>query len=269
MKVKDKNISIYAGQDERALRHRQEAALGKNQKNQNNQKGISAVSLNNQSDRILMKKQQAQKKALKIVGDTFSAEKKIDKEVEDIRAQADEYRKQLAEIKGYIADLENTPTDEMDEEMRTAHEAAIQSYKMQSQALEDEKLYALGRATYDIEIDRLKSTPMLKAQDAAEEIMEAANDEILGMLMEEAKDHIDEEQEKREEEAEKIAEKKEEQEEQLDKSKEKSEELEEVTDAIREAASDSADVQKELDDILEKLKLLKEDLKGAKVDQKL
>lgn len=110
---------------------------------------------------------------------------------------------------------------------------------------------------------------MLKAQDAAEDVLEAASDEILGMLMEEAKDHIDEEQEKREEQAEKIAEKKEEQEEQLEKSKEQNDELEEVTEAIREASEDGADVQKELDDILNKLKLLKEDLKGAKVDQML
>lgn len=268
MKVNDKNISLYAGQDERALRHRQEAALTKNQKNQKSQKSISAVALNGQTDKILMKKQQAQQRAMKIVGDTFEAEKKLDAQVDDIRSQADEYRKQLREIEGYLSDLENTPTEEMDEEMMAAHKEALMEYKKQADGLEQE-LKSLDRTLYTMHNEREKSSPMKKAQDAAEDIMEAASDEILGMLMEEAKDHIDEEQEKREEQAEKIAEKKEEQEEQLEKSKERHDELEEVTEAIREVSEDSADVQRELDDILEKMKLLKEDLKGAKVDKKL
>lgn len=268
MEVKSKNISVYAGQDERVMRHRQEAASAKNQTGEKTSKSIMAAGLNGQNDKILMKKQQAQQKALKIVGDTFTADKKVDAQMDSVRSQAESYREQMRELSGYLADLENTPTEEMDEEMKAAHEEAKREYKKQYDALEGE-LQALDKSLTSMEINRLKSDPMVKATEAAEDIMEAASKEILGMLMEEAKDHIDEEQEKREEQAEKIAEEKEKKEEQIEKSKEKNEELEEVTEAIREVTADSEDVQKELDDILQKMKLLKEDLKGAKVDEKL
>ncbi|MCM1327148.1 MAG: hypothetical protein NC094_11445 [Bacteroidales bacterium] len=268
MQVKSKNISLYAGQDERVMRHRQEAASAKNQTNQKNSKSIMAAGLKDPGDRILMKKQQAQKKALKIVGDTFSADKKLDAQEDSVRAQAEADRQQMQELKGYLADLENTPTEEMDEEMKAAHQTALLEYQKQYDSLEAE-VQALDKSLTSMQINRLKSSPMLKAEETAEDIMEAASEEILGMLMEEAKDHIDEEQEKREEQAEKIAEEKEKKEEQIEKSKEKNEELEEVTEAIGEVAADSEDVQKELNDILDKMKLLKEDLKGAKVDEKL
>lgn len=267
MKVKNENISLYAGQDERVMRHRQEAAL-KNGAKQKEQKSITAVGLNGLDDKILIKKQQAQQKAFKIVGDTFNMDKELDAQTDSVRSQAESCREQMRELRGYLEDLDKTPIEEMDEEMKTAHEEAKKEYQKQYDSLEEE-LKALDRSLYSMKNERLKSSPMEKAAAAAEDIMEAASKEVLGMLMEEAKDHIDEEQEKREEQAEKIAEEKEKKEEQLEKSKEDREELEEVTEAIREVSADSADVEKKLNEILEKMKLLKEDLKGAKVDEKL
>ena len=47
-----------------------------------------------------------------------------------------------------------------------------------------------------IQLERLKHQEMVKAQKKADEVMEAANDEIFGMLVDEAKDHVDEDLEK-------------------------------------------------------------------------
>lgn len=119
--------------------------------------------------------------------------------------------------------------------------------------------------------EKRKSHEMVNAQDQAEEVMEAVRDEIIGMVADEAKDHIDEEQEKREEEAEAIKEKKEEQEAILEERKEKEEELEELMEdmPVNEAMnldSIQEEIQREIQDVVNKMNLVVEDIKGAKVD---
>lgn len=125
-------------------------------------------------------------------------------------------------------------------------------------------------------LNRLKSSPMLAAQKEADEIMEAARQEIIGMLVEEAKTHVDEEMQEKKEAAEKKAEKEEELEERLEKSREQKEEQEELTEDIRETTEQmteltgqQTDVQQEIKDLMDKLKLLEEDIKGSSVDQSI
>ena len=119
--------------------------------------------------------------------------------------------------------------------------------------------------------ERRKVHPMADAQKQAEEVMEAARDEIIGMVMEEAKDHIDEEQEKREEQAEALKEKKEEQEEIQEKRKEREEELEElIEDMPVEEMADldqtMEEVKQQIRKVLNEVNLTAEDIKGAQVD---
>lgn len=119
--------------------------------------------------------------------------------------------------------------------------------------------------------EKRKSHEMVNAQGQAEKVMEAVRDEIIGMVADEAKDHIDEEQEKREEEAEAIKEKKEEREAILEERKEKEEELEELMEDMpvnEEVNSDSIqeEIQREIQDVVNKMNLVVEDIKGAKVD---
>lgn len=121
--------------------------------------------------------------------------------------------------------------------------------------------------------ERLKHDPMVKATRSADEIMDAARKEIVGMLYEEAKDHIDEEMEEKKEAADKKAEKEEEEEEKIEKrkdEKEKKEEfIEEISDkmtTILDADNIMDDVQKEIKKIMDEMKLLDEDMKGAAVD---
>ena len=119
--------------------------------------------------------------------------------------------------------------------------------------------------------EKRKTHEMVNAQGQAEDVMEAARDEIIGMVTDAAKDHIDEEQEKKEEEAEAIKEKKEEQEEILEERKEKTEELEELMEdmPVDEAInldSIQEEIQKEIQDVVNKMNLVAEDIKGARVD---
>ena len=69
-------------------------------------------------------------------------------------------------------------------------------------------------------IERLKSDPMVKAREQADSVLEAASDEILGDLIAEGKQHIDEKLEEEKKKAEEAKEKKEELEEQIEARKE-------------------------------------------------
>ena len=147
-----------------------------------------------------------------------------------------------------------------------------------------------------INLEKLKSDPMVGAQNSAKEILEAASDEIVGMLKDEAVDHIDEELEEKEEERKEAAKKKEEKEEKQEaieekraiqealiaKTKESVEKAEaakkkrdmpdisiEETMDIAKPSAQTQDVQKMLNDLKNSMNLLEADLKGIKVDQEV
>lgn len=122
--------------------------------------------------------------------------------------------------------------------------------------------------------EQRKVHPMTDAQKQAEEVMEAARNEIIGMVTEEAKDHIDEEQEEKKEEAEAIKEKKEEQEEVLEKREEREKELEKLmedmpVEEMADLKNIQAQVQQEIQDMVSRMNLVAEDIKGAQVDASL
>lgn len=124
---------------------------------------------------------------------------------------------------------------------------------------------------------RLKSHAMIDAQKEKDEMMIRASKEAAGMLMNEVKDKIDEEQEEREEKAEEKAEKEKEEEERLEAIKDKVEEtkkdeedLEVVeTEQLIQVDSVKTDVKQEVQKMVNDMSLLIEDLKGASVDKTL
>lgn len=135
-------------------------------------------------------------------------------------------------------------------------------------------IYSENAAIRSISQERLKYAPMVAAQKQADEIKDAASDEIIGMVVEDAKEHIDEEQEKKEEQAEKIKEEKEVQEELLEKRKEEAQEREELIedipmDEILTISKNKTDLQKEIQEIVDKMKLVAEDIKGTVVDSEI
>lgn len=144
--------------------------------------------------------------------------------------------------------------------------------------------------------ERLKSHAMVDATKNADAILEAANDEIIGMLIEEAKEKIDEEMKEKEEQAEKQAEEQKEEEEKLEEIKETREWQRAVIEGTKEAVErakaeerkndapdididemiglvqnnkQSDDVKQSLEDIKSSMRLLEADLKGIEVDTEI
>ena len=153
----------------------------------------------------------------------------------------------------------------------------------------------------DMKIERLKFHKMADAQKKADQVMEQASEEIIGLLVDEAKDHVDETYEEQREEAEKKAEEKEEQEEKLEKIEKQKELIEARVDAAQEhtheaeeaqreqekdareeaqlmkdmaeggldVAGTSSAVKAEIKDMLQKMKLIEADIKGIEVDEEI
>ena len=126
------------------------------------------------------------------------------------------------------------------------------------------------------ELERLKTHPMVDAGKQTDAIMDEASKEIVGMLVDEAKDHIDEEAEKEKEKAETEKEKKEELQARIDATKEKKKEDEKLTEDILEgvakassATNEVSAAQQEIKDMMNKMKLIEDDIKGAAVDKSL
>ena len=123
-------------------------------------------------------------------------------------------------------------------------------------------------------LERLKHSPMVKAQKEAEAILDASSKEIIGMIMEEAKDTIDEKNKGEQEKAEKLEEKQEEQEAFIEKQKEKREENEELAENMPmqemiQMGQLKEEIKQEIKNIISEMKLVAEDIKGAVVDKTL
>lgn len=153
----------------------------------------------------------------------------------------------------------------------------------------------------DMKIERLKYHKMTDAQKKAEKEMAQAGKEIQGMMVDAAKDHIDETYEEQREAVEKKAEEKEAQEEKIELRKEQRELMEARIEAAQQESSDAekagkererdareeasflkdmaeagldvagagAAVQAEIKDMLNKMKLIEADIKGIEVDEEI
>ncbi len=284
MKV-DNNITLYAGAQPGSS-----AATEGTEKDRENRKTIFAGDLNrNQEsplrDRIAEKRAEAQEKAMKIVGEALHGDMKIDEGIEESRQHIEELKKEHTELRDGLENI-NQRQETLDA-ARENGEIGEEAYQEKLEALNQERgvqAQKLGRCEGEIQgenasirgtrLERLKHSPMVKAWDDADNVMKAANDEITGMAVQEGLDHVDEEAEKREDQAEEIKEEKEAKEELLEKQKEKRKEeeawIEELSpEEFSDLTKSSDDVQKEVQDMLRKMNLLDEDIKGAAVDESL
>lgn len=113
-----------------------------------------------------------------------------------------------------LKELQNAPLTEYQKKVLN-----LNSMKGQVSVEADRKQFevnALTASISDATLEQLKSRDMEKASDAADEIMDSANKEILGMLIEEGKNNADEKVEEEKEKAEEAADKKEEQDKQIE-----------------------------------------------------
>ena len=101
-----------------------------------------------------------------------------------------------------LKELQNAPLTEYQKKVLN-----LNSMKGQVSVEADRKQFevnALTASISDATLEQLKSRDMEKASDAADEIMDSANKEILGMLIEEGKNNADEKVEEEKEKAEEL-----------------------------------------------------------------
>lgn len=371
-----------------SARARAQERAGRNGQEEQKRNTIFMGDLNVKKDPITQRKQYAQQKALKMVGDAWDVDRKIDQNIQDIRDKLRQLEDEYVENLGYIAEgeaqkeqlrqqynvapdsqeqkdlellqkkadymrhpdevtlteeerarlkaIDGRPPETKEEVELLQRKADAEKFGLEAEWTEEEeallkemegvplteyqerclkidgyqKIYETRNdvikdqiAAYNgsiraTRLERLKFREMEKAQKKAEEVMEAAGKEIIGMLMEEAKDHVDEEMEETKEEAEEKAEEEASQEEKIEERKEDTAELEQRIDEAhreneareelrREAEERSredavllgdimeagmgtgslSDVKFDVKNMLHKMKLLEEDLKGSIVDE--
>ena len=308
--MKVENTSFYIGESVTGTSNREQGSkIG--------QSKSSGLSINGstfaaQNDPVAAKREEAKKKAMKIIGDAFANDRKIDDDlnarsenIRKLKGVQNDARKAVSEIEADRAEEKELKllekefrarqkgsdvqlTKEDMEEIAKIKAKGLTEYQSRSMEMLDyEKPYldAAYEAKQGIEEENLtisaikreleKNTGMLKAQDKADAIEEAASKEIMGMLVDEAKEHIDEEAKEVEEKAKEKQEKEEELQEKIDAARERRKEEEELTEDIVESAQDLNvttaninDAQKDIKDMMNKLALVEEDMKGATVDER-
>lgn len=333
--MKVNQVNIFVGEDSCSGRKQ---LLGMSQQ-EGNRSAFFAGTLNQDIDPIGLKKQMAQKKALKVVSDAFAADRKLDSEIADRESRIKDLRAEKAAAEKAVKELEDQkleigrayglgeeglsdedwdilekgsmlPTALTDEEkVRYAEmqEQGLTEYYGRCRDIDDlakpyrqlirendnqiEAYESMNQSIHKARLD-LKNNPMIAAQKEADAIMEAASKEIISMLIDESKEHIDEEMQEKVEQAKEEKEEKEEQEEKLEAIREEKVQLESQAEAIREKARENekrteelldslpmeellqmdnskTDFQQELKEIMDKMKLLEEDIKGTTVDESL
>jgi len=183
-------------------------------------------------------------------------------------------------------------SDEERSRLKELQDMPLTEYQMESLKLNDDS----GKEKANIELykweaeivrgsisdDKLRqavSQDMLKAQDTADEILDAAGKEVMNLLAQEGKDKVDQETEDEKEKAEEIQEKKEEQQEQIDKTREERKEQEELVEGDMKADqleqefslkqnsfSNMESTQKTIRRMIKENNLVDEDLKGIEID---
>lgn len=142
----------------------------------------------------------------------------------------------------------------------------------------DNKLMEMSLSILMAELEQVKSQDMLNSQDAAEQLLDAAEKDIMQKLIDDGMEAIDEKQEEAEEKAEKAEEKKAQTTEVSEKKKEEQEQKE-IIKAQSEAESmeqnyrlqqhsvdNVSEVQKQIQKIMSDNNLINEDLKGIQID---
>ena len=112
-----------------------------------------------------------------------------------------------------LKELQNLPRTEYQEKALRLNQIAGSMKVTASNA--NDKLIELTDTIAKAKTDQAKSQDMLKAGSAADDILEASNKEIMGLLIQDGKEHIDKEQEEAQKKAEEQKEKRDEQQERI------------------------------------------------------
>ena len=216
---------------------------------------VTSVSGANLKGESLIQQRQglAKKQALKVVSDAFAGEKKLDAQMQSIKDEIKRLQDEINEKSAMLGD-NNARIKELQEEFGVDPESDAATWpeeykesvsdllaqnKMLARDIDQYKAIQAGNVQgfSDMKRERLKSQDMLKAQEAAEDIMDAAYGETIALLTKEAVEHVDEEQEERKEAAKEILEKRKEEKKEEAKKLEKEAMQQEMIENIREHAA--------------------------------
>ena len=272
MRVSD-NFTIYAGGESYVT-----GAAEQQGKKQGCSIFLGDLRQNFCEDRIAQRKEMAQKQAMNVVSDAWQGDKAVDKDLEAGRARIDKLRTEMCDANARMQEIDEQQKMLIEEQGYAPDHPELADLEEEKKALQEQYDNCLQDMKVElatisaIQIERMKHSPMADAKKQAEEIMEQASKDVVGMLVEEGKEHLDEEQEAREEQAEALEEKREEQEAFIEAQKEKKQAGEELieempVEEMLTLEQVKQDVQKEVQNIVDKMKLVAEDIKGAVVDQ--
>ena len=202
----------------------------------------------------------ARKKAMKLVSDAFNGVKEADKMMDDQRDRFKELSDEVSELNSQIKSMkENALPEDASQEERDAYNESIKEYQKQADAAKAE-MHAIDQSLRSSKIERLKTNPVGDAFDQADKIMDAAVDAALGEMTSDAMDHIQEDLEEKQEQGEKLKEEKEERE-------ELTEEILETTTSEKAPGMTVTEAQDQVKNMLNKLGLIEEEIKGAAIDE--
>ncbi len=239
-------------------------------------------------DKIAERRKAAQEKAMNIVKAAFAGEQILDSSVAEMKTSIEKGQDEMVGAKAELNRIEEEKeklkgnnfltSEEYEKELEELNksEAHFKGLIDNGKKYEDRTLQALS----DIKIERAKSNPMVTAGKEAEAALNAGGKEVIGMLFEEAKEHMEAELEEKLAKAEEQEAKEKELEERIeDMRAEKKEETETETPAVEQLqkstkrmvkiAETGEAIQKELKNVVDRMKLDLEDLKGAAVDEVL
>ena len=292
---------------------------------------VFAGDLNLIDDPVTKKRKEAQQKALKVVKDAWDIDRSIDADIQEQRDHYDKMKTLYSEAQDEVLkindqkkalreqhmvepdsqeqkDLELLEKRQVcmsgkfnieltEEEWKRCEEidkAGLTNYQEQALELNKRSMKEDVAKIKAIRLERLKSDPMVEAEKNADQIMENASKEIIGLLKQEAIDNMDEKQQEAEEKAKDTKEEKKEEEKKLEEQKLERAKQEAMMMQTKEAARkvraqqkcvEASDVDmgeivtlardyrqpenvsQTLNEIKNNMKLLEADLKGIQVDE--
>lgn len=204
---------------------------------------------------------------------------------EELRALSTETGQEIEVAKRKLAELEDAdPSDEEAAKKKKELEAGLAELQ-ERKTKQDDEMHAAYAVARGMKLERLKHHDMLDAQEQGDEILEAAEKNVIGILTEEVKDKVDQDMEETKEEAEEKKEEKELLEEKIEATKERREEkddrIEKDTKDLVELWQEQEEIQKQQQDgnlpdmkkslelVVGELQLAAEDLKGLIVNEEL
>lgn len=297
-------LTVYAGGNPETINKIDSEGLKKEGKNKKSTVFAGDLNL---SDTISEKRRKAKEEAWKVVSNAWNSDTAVEDTIQKRRDLYDEMKALEKESKDSLSEIskEEAALKEMygiDKDSLTEYQKRVLElndraaiYKNNLKEAEKQMKDAV-RDINSIQLERLKTHPMVDAMKQADAIKAAASDEIIGEIVQDAKEETDKKLEDEEEKAKEEAEKNEKKEEKLEDIKEQQAVREAVMTGTKEAVEKAkaiirdneapdieiedivditknnpqgGEVKKNLEEIKNSMNLLEADLKGIKVDENI